>query len=246
MSRGSGFYRRRDGIERLWLSPADIEATCEEALRKTKLFPTEEKPAVDIESFVEELGARVDQYADLDAATLGKTEFFTNKPPKISINRDLTGAMDDDEGPRGIRGRWRATIAHEGGHVLFHSVLFEVNSAQNGLFDFGESKDQPLVHCLKKDVGFGRSSGDGREVQANMAMAALLMPRDIFRKVAYRVISELTLGVANLVAGSRAAAAVIEGISREFDVSKQAAGIRLQTLEIVSPSGQPRLAKLFS
>ena len=41
----SGFYRRRDGEERLWLSPADIENMMEDALRKSGVFPTDEQPS---------------------------------------------------------------------------------------------------------------------------------------------------------------------------------------------------------
>ena len=147
----SGFYRRRDGTERLWFSPAAIEIMMEGELHRLGLFPTEEQPAVDIERFIQGLGVRMDQYAKLDPSVLGLTEFYTDAPPKILINSDLTGAIDDDETPRGIRGRWRATMAHEGSHVVMHRILFEVNQCQEGLFQMEErSEPQRLMRCLKK------------------------------------------------------------------------------------------------
>src|SRR5205823_2811941 len=139
---------------------------------------------VDIERFIDELGVRIDQHANLDSTVLGFTEFYTDGPPRICINRDLTGAVDDDETPTGIRGRWRATMAHEAAHVLMHRVLFEVHQNQEKLFKMEEQADpQRLMRCLKKNVLFRGGTSDWREVQANMGMAALLMPDSIFRRV---------------------------------------------------------------
>jgi len=239
----SGFYRRRDGQERLWLSPADIENTMEDELQRLGVFPSNEQPAVDIERFVQGLGVRMDQHAELDPMVLGQTEFYCDGPPKISINRDLTGAVDDDETPPGIRGRWRATIAHEGGHVVLHRVLFEVNRSQECLFQLeGQAEPQRLMRCLKKDVVFrGGGAGDWREVQANMAMAALLMPQSLFRQLAGQVVLQCGLKAEALINGTPAAGTLCVRMAALFDVSRQAAGIRLETLSIVSPERQPWL-----
>ncbi len=88
----SGLYRARDGTERLWYSPADIENMMEDALRRADLLPSIENPPVEIEQFIQSLKVRMDQYAELDQSVLGLTEFYTNRPAKIMINRDLTGA----------------------------------------------------------------------------------------------------------------------------------------------------------
>jgi hypothetical protein len=239
----SGFYRQRDGQERLWLSAVDIEMMMEDALRKSGLFPTDEQPAVDIERFIQGLDVRMDQYANLDATLLGLTEFYTDGPPKIFINRDLTGAIDDDETPPGIRGRWRATMAHEGTHVVIHRVLFEVNQDQKTLFQMpDQAEPQRLMRCLKKNVLFrGGGASDWREVQANMGMAALLMPQSLFRRLAGKVAEQHHLAAEALSIGSTAAAILTAEMAALFDVSRQAAGIRLETLGIVSPVGQPWL-----
>ncbi|MFI5091968.1 MAG: ImmA/IrrE family metallo-endopeptidase [Candidatus Acidiferrales bacterium] len=240
----SGFYRRRDGEERIWFSAAEIEMMMEDALRNSGVFPSEAQPAVDIERLIQELGVWMDQHAVLDAIVLGLTEFCLDGPPRIFINRDLTGAaMDEDETSPGIRGRWRATVAHEGVHVLLHRVLFEVNRGQENLFQVeNQAAPQRLLRCLKKNVLFrGAATADWREVQANMGMAALLMPQSLFRRLADKVAEERGLKADAFGVGSGAAAMLTAELARLFEVSKQAAGIRLQTLGILSPVGQPWL-----
>jgi hypothetical protein len=239
----SGFYRSRDGTERLWLSPADIERMMEDALDRAELSPTEVRPTVDIERFIQSLGVRMDQYADLDSSVLGLTEFHSNQPPRILINRDLTGAIDDDITPPGILGRWRATMAHEASHVVMHRALFEVNQNQWGLFPSeSEESSRQLMRCLKKTVLFrGGGTNDWREVQANMGMAALLMPQRLFQKLASTVINRLHLSAVDLSAGSTGTATISAELAKLFSVSKQAAGIRLETLGLVASAKQPWL-----
>lgn len=239
----SGFYRNRDGVECLWFSPADIERTMEDALGKAGLSPTENSPTVDIERFIQSLGVRMDQYADLDSSVLGLTEFHSSQTPRILINRDLTGAIDDDSTPPGILGRWRATMAHEASHVVMHRILFDVNQDQQGLFpSASEEKSHQLMRCLKKAVLF-RSGGtsDWREIQANMGMAALLMPQQLFQRLASTIINQLHLSAVDLGAGSKTTATISAELATLFSVSKQAASIRLETLGIVAPAKQPWL-----
>src|SRR5262245_52314045 len=118
----SSWYRARDGSQRFWLDPRDIEVMMEDELRNAGLLPTAQAPVVDLEALIERhLNARLDQYAELETSVLGQTEFFPGQRPHVLINRDLTdGAMDDDESPRGLRGRWRATLAHEASHIVLH------------------------------------------------------------------------------------------------------------------------------
>jgi hypothetical protein len=215
----------------------------EDALRESGLLPTEDNPTVDIERFIQSLRIRMDQYADLDPSVLGLTEFYSNQPPKILINRDLTGAIDDDSTPPGILGRWRATMAHEASHVVMHRMLFEASQNQQGLFPTEPEKEShQLMRCLKQAVLFrGGGVSDWREVQANMGMAALLMPQRLFLELASGVIKKLHLSGTDLTVGSATAAAVSTEMAVFFSVSKQAAAIRLETLGIVAPAKQPWL-----
>lgn len=233
----SRWYRGPSGDERLWLEAEDIETMMVDELVRARLFPSAENPAVDIETFIyRHLGARMDQHAELDADVLGQTEFCPGEPPRILVNRDLTGAaIDDDDPDPGILGRWRATLAHEASHVVVHRILFELDEQQGGLFsDSTSAPPQRLMRCLKRNVLFRGGGSDWREVQANRGMAALLMPQSIFRAVAAQEIGRLGLEARHMVVNSPPARRLATELARLLEVSNQAAGIRLETLGMLS------------
>jgi hypothetical protein len=232
-------YKGADG-ERLWFEPSEIEHMMETELGKAGLMATADEPAVDMERFLEgHLGVDLDQYAPLDSEVLGVTEFRQGAPPKVSINKELTGsALDDGDSQGGILGRWRATLAHEAAHVLLHRILFEVNLDQGNLFGGSESVGgaQKLMRCLKREVSYGASGKDWREVQANRGMAAILMPVGLFREVTARILRQPTLEDGS--PGEREAAS---RLAEAFKVSRQAASIRLRTLGFLTPPKQRTL-----
>lgn len=242
MARGrTSFYKSRDGSERLWFSPDDIELMMETELHKAGLLPTLESPVVDLPRFIgRHLKVRMDEHAVLEASVLGLTEFYRDAQPKIFINKDLTDAVDDDDTPPGMHGRWRATMAHEASHVIMHRLLFDVATDQEGLF--GVARDEPesqrLMRCFKKNVLFRGGGSDWREVQANLGMASLLMPRRTFRQVTEAAIARLGMKPEELVVGSPATSRLAATVAGTCEVSKQAASIRLETLGLVSPRGQ--------
>lgn len=216
----------------------------ESELAKARLLPSIENPAVDIERFVmRHLQVRMDQHASLDPGVLGLTEFFSDRPPKISISADLSRALDDDDSPIGLQGRCRATIAHESSHVLMHRVLFIVADEQKSLFNLASpsSESQRLLRCTRTDVLFRGGPRDEREIQANLGMAALLMPRTFFRTLSGLIMRELGRATGDLTQGSSGVALLAAELSRRCVVSRQAAAIRLETLGVVSPRGQGRI-----
>jgi hypothetical protein len=75
-----------------------------------------------------------------------------------------------------------------------------------------------------------RRRADWREVQANRGMAALLMPSRLFQRIAFRQITDL--GSTTVSVGSAAADDVATRMANTFMVSKHAAMIRLETLEV--------------
>lgn len=238
------FRDRRTATERLWIEPDEIEARTEAELVKAGLMPTASAPVVDVEAFVEQhLKAQFDQYASLPADVLGQTDFRVGAPPLVMVNADLTGAaLDDDDSPLGLKGRWRATVGHEACHILFHKGLFNLSPDQGSLFGEDDAPEPPqrLQRCLKRDVVYGRSGSDWREVQANMGMAALLMPRPIFIAVCQQELSRL--GNQPVFAGTAEADAIAGQLARAFQVSRQAAMIRLKTLGVLATRGQEHLA----
>jgi hypothetical protein len=233
-------YRGPDGDWRLWLEHSEIEALIEDELRRAGLFPTAGDPVVDVERFVEvHLGADLDQYAPLEPEVLGRTEFRPGAPPKVQLNRDLTGsAMDADSSAPGLQGRWRATVAHEAIHVVVHRDLFEPSVDQTALFDEDAGSGGGAVRCLKRDVRFGREARDWREVQANYGMGVLLMPRPVFVEVAEEEASSVRSEVLPFGAGTDAALVLARRVAWRFMVSRQAALIRLETLGLVRPAGR--------
>lgn len=220
-------YRSADGEERLWFEDDEIERIMEDELRRAKLLPTRQASAVDIEQFIEGyLKASLDQYAELDDDVLGLTEFHPSRPPAVQINKDLTGsAMDDEWCPPGIVGRWRATLAHEAAHVVLHRMLFDVDLNQMELFDVpAPTKDPLLFRCLKRDVVHRGRISDWREVQANKGMAALLMPKTAFTRAARGLVADRSSAAIDLAA---------RNLAVQFEVSREAATIRLRTLGFI-------------
>jgi hypothetical protein len=241
---------RSHGETKLWFPDmAEIDGLMENELRKADMFPTFAGPVVDIPAFVEQhLGAHLDEHAKLDATLLGETRFRVGKPPLVCINEDLTGTALDSEIPEaGVLGRWRATVAHEAGHVVLHRRLFDDHPSQNLLFpldaDSSGNGDEHSVSCLKRGVGFALGGSDWREVQANRAMAALLMPTDLFHDLTKAALADLGLAFP-LEVGTKEAARLASALANRCTVSRQAASIRLQTLGYVHPAGTRSLPVL--
>jgi hypothetical protein len=76
-------------------------------------------------------------------------------------------SLDPEERPS-IEGRYRFTLAHEGGHWRLHRPLVEANSGQESLF--GDTR-QPTVVCRSGQAN------ERVELQANLYASCLLMPR---------------------------------------------------------------------
>ncbi len=240
-------YRGPEGDKRIWFTDEEIEEIAEVELGRAGFVSTSKAPIVDLEVFIERhLGARLDQHAPLDPDVLGISTFPDGESPIIRINRDLTHeAVDSELASLGTVGRWRATLAHEAGHILLHRVLFEVNPDQQSLFAAANSTEggpsPGPVRCLKRNLGFSHSVHDWREVQANKAMAALLMSRDLFGAVAREYIGQAISAGAKLVHGTPAGERVIHQLASYFEVSRQAATIRLETLGFVAYLERPEL-----
>lgn len=230
--------RERGGGDRLWFDDGEIESIIESELRKAEMLPSIDAPVLDLEAFIERhLSVQLDQYAHLEETVLGLTEFFEGSAPKISINRVLTGsALDDDESPPGIRGRLRATLAHEATHVILHRRLFDAATGTMSLFD-REPPPAALQRCLKRNASYGRVT-DWREFQANAGMAALLMPRLVFVPFVRDLIARVFPDRIDIPSGSEHR--IVPDVADAFKVSKQAASIRLETVGLLS-HGQGRL-----
>jgi hypothetical protein len=221
-------YTSPGGEKRLWFEQDEIEQIMEDELRRGRLMPTESNCVVDLEALLDDhLRVPFDQHADLPLDVLGLTEFHPRRAPTVRINKDLTGIIDGDWIPPGIEGRWRATVAHEAAHVILHRMLFDEPLNQGSLFaaDAAPHVKPALQRCLKRDLKHRAGNYDWREVQANRGMAALLMPRKLFTKMARSTLKGTSSQ--EIWDASRVLAA-------KFGVSGQAATIRLNTLGFVT------------
>ncbi len=208
-------------------------------------MPSPDDPATDLERLIEgHLKAQLDQYADLPEDVLGLTQFDARGRPAVSINRKLTEAADEDPPGPGRLGRWRATLAHEATHIFLHRYLFDpalapMTSGRPGEVPAGGGA---VMRCLHRDVmpvateDWGRISRrrDWREVQANRGMAALLMPSRTFKDVAFEHM--MKAGLTTRSSSPAAAETLASAMASTFQVSKQAALIRIGTLQIATIS----------
>ena len=227
-------YRSAGGERRLWFEPYEIEGMMADELRRAGMFPGARQPVVDLEEFLEiGLQVKLDIYARLDPDVLGVTDFRRNTNPLVSVNAGLTSEVEGAGVSSGLRGRWRATLAHEASHVILHRILFEVPFEQGELFSILPESRPSLFRCLARDVSFRGANSDWKEVQANMGMAALLMPAEVFSDVVRLVVgartyNSLTTQIPD--ANSVEHRDFVAELSRRFEVSQQAARIRLVTL----------------
>jgi hypothetical protein len=222
-------YTSAGGEKRIWFDDDEIELMMEDELRRGGLMPTDSNCVVDLEALLDDhlRVSSFDQHADLPPDVLGLTEFDPRQAPTVKINKDLTGIIDGDWIPPGIEGRWRATVAHEAAHVVLHRMLFNEPLNQESLFaaDAVPQAKPALQRCLKRDLRHRAGNYDWREVQANRGMAALLMPRKLFTRVARSTLKGTS--PQEIRDASRS-------LATRFGVSGQAATIRLNTLGFVT------------
>lgn len=203
------------GATRLWYEAIEIEQITAQALRDASLWPDDRGSAIDIEQLLEvHMSVAIDYGAPLDAAVLGYTAF--ESPIRVVINRVLTEAAHRPGAGRAAVGRWRATLAHEAAHILLHASLFGAASDRRaGL---------PSA-CLRTEVGTSKAT-DWREVQANMGMASLLLPRPVVA-TALRPLFLREGAIPPILTVAPFAYRLIGEVTRLFAVSRQLARIRL-------------------
>ncbi|RFA06867.1 hypothetical protein B7R21_18080 [Subtercola boreus] len=224
----------KDGELRLWIDDAEIERICDATLRKADMMPTMTSPVTDLEAFIEShLGADLDQFADLEDGILGASSFYPDGNVQIQISQTVTNAADEKAHSTGSLGRFRATLAHEAAHVVLHKRLF-TDDMVTGILN--HTSNSPTIPCLHRDItpdpGGAPTSPTGhwREVQANKGMAALLMPRVLFKRAARKFLEEQMKPSSQL--SRMMQPTIVEHLATHFQVSKQAATIRLATLGI--------------
>jgi hypothetical protein len=201
----------------------ELEEVCEDLLREVRrVRPQPTVGAIssdDLTVLIERRAADLDLYADLGvegADVEGVTDFAPGLRPCVRIRRDLS------EDPR--RGhRLRTTLAHELAHVVLHNFIWWFD--QGTLDATRASALSP--RCHRRRV-FGPA--DWMEWQAAYASGALLMPRETLRTA----LDDAGRGSPPFVR-STPGRERLRRAQRTFDVSAEAASVRLLQLGYVSP-----------
>jgi Zn-dependent peptidase ImmA (M78 family) len=213
--------------QRPFYTHADIEGMALELARSIEgedVWPLSDDA---LSHLVEARVAEFDAYADLRHLGVdvdGYTLFRRNGLPAVLINADLA----DDRN----RFRRRMTIAHELGHVVLHQPLYERDQRQLEML-----VEQERVPALCEATQILRGT-DWCEWQASFFAGALLMPSGLVRSGLFERMPELQKGVEDRSNSAQRAASIV---SKHFEVSPEAARVRLAQLCIINPAGQQRL-----
>ncbi len=212
---------------------AELEAICEEAIcsflmeRYGKIeFPVKTE---DLTVLIEQNTDDLDSSCDLGDGIEGLTDFFPKKRPKVKIASCL-------QEPR-YENRLRTTLSHEFGHVRLHGFLFQLDDDLNRLFD-----GAPCNHtnrCHRDTVE--RGSKDWMEWQARFASGALLMPAAELTRVvrAFREANDFPF--AEIGTETDAGRALITAVIENFQVSADAARVRLEQRKALVLNPAPSL-----
>jgi hypothetical protein len=182
----------------------------------------------DLTRLIERDTEDLDLYADLSVYgpdVEGLTEFQPGTKPRVKISARL--AEDERR-----QNRLRTTLTHEYGHVRFHAYLWEIEPPGPDLL---RHKPNANKQICKRDNILDAAQTDWMEWQAGYVCGALLMPASRVRLLAGQYLESHGLyGVVGRTASH--GKALIEAVVRQFDVSADAARIRLMKLGILGES----------
>lgn len=218
-------YRAKYGPfnERPYFSDSEIETTCLDELRAVGLYPDSPTP-IRIDRFIEKRFKVVPTYEDLGDGILGLTKFGRNGVQEVVVSKSLE-ADNSVAAERCIR----TTLAHEGGHGIFHTHLFTLSAAKKPLFGDFSDPDAPKVLC--RDEGDASSNergykGQWWEFQANKAIGGLLMPKPLVEMVLEEfLVPSGLLGLQTFNHSRREIA--VQLLADTFDVNAAVARIRI-------------------
>jgi len=174
----------------------------------------------DLTVLIENLTSDLDLYADLsqeEGEVEGVTDFVPGQRPKVRISRRLTEDIR-------LANRLRTTLTHELGHVHFHSSLFDAE--QSG--DLFRPQPEPQSNKCKRATILQAGQTDWIEWQAGYACGAFLMPASALTATIHDFLNIQRLSVARFGVDSPAGKALIQAVCDSYEVSRDAARVRLQ------------------
>ena len=222
--------------QRLYLRPAEIDRDCE---RLVTAFLQERHGEVrfplstdDLTVLVEQHSSSLDQYADLSEEgddVEGMTCFLPSQLPQILISAQLTEQANRQN-------RLRTTLAHELGHAFYHRAVFDhVFAAPPHMFE--AARAEPRTVC-KRDSMMGTTEFDWLEWQAGYFSGAILMPAQRVRRSVGDLLRDQGIHGAAVI-GTVPAAEAERHVMASFQVSGEAARVRLRKLSLLADSAGP-------
>lgn len=219
--------------ERPFYKAEELDRECEQIVtkflhkrRREVRFPISTD---DLHVLIEEEGADLDSCVDLSAYgedVEGVAIFYPDRGPEVKISHRL--AND----PR-RENRWRTTLTHEFGHVRFHRFLWADKLATGDLF---ARRDIDNTAVCKRDQILNARQTDWMEWQAGYISGAILMPASSIRSLVKEYCEPNGLfGPVNIA--TEHAQCLIQSVKVEYQVSEDAARIRLQALRLLSAGG---------
>ena len=197
---------------------SELEQMCEETitafLRERYGFERIAVPTEAITAIIERDAGDLDLrpgLSDDKYEVFGYTVFQRGEKPRVIIARELWEQ-------RHRSNRLRMTLGHEYGHVLLHTWLYDKYA----------SAAEPQ-RCHWRDLLPTERIADWAEWQAGYAGGALLMPESFIRRATEAYFHNRTEGPP-VAKGSPEASALCQRISLAFDVSVEAATVRLKQL----------------
>ncbi len=211
--------------ERPHYSEAELDTMFEHAVAtflKTKYGVVDFPIATDaLTTLIEQDVSDLDQYADLTrygAGVEGMTEFLRDAKPAVCISKTV----------HRFENRLRTTLTHEYGHVVLHAPLFAMAERQLKL---GPNQKANAIYCYRDNMLPVRKI-DWMEWQAGYASGAALMPKSYVTKLVAGIHEHF--GIYGAVsANSQNGRALIAAVVDRFQVSREAAEVRLKVLHFI-------------
>lgn len=217
-----------------WLAN-ELDADCELAVttflrerRGSVLFPISTD---DLTVMIEDVTEDLDSFADLTALgneVEGVTDFYRDRKPRVRLDRRLAADA------RRVN-RLRTTLTHEYGHVRLHGFLWNFAEPQR-LFDADDLAER--VTSCRRDTMITAPTADWMEWQASYASGALLMPVSYVSDVVARFQRQAGR-TGQIQVGTAAATNLVLEVQQRFQVSDEAAHVRLTKLGHLTVTAQP-------
>jgi hypothetical protein len=184
--------------------PSELESVCADLLlevRRVRPTMAEAVTTDDLTVLIEQHAADLDLFAELAAELDGVTDFAKDARPRVRVAARLSAHAR-------FGNRLRTTLAHELAHVVLHNFIW--------WFDPGVPFDP---QALSPRCALRTRAVDWMEWQANYCAGALLVPA-----------AALGPPVEPVWERSPRGRALIRSVQLRFDVSAQAATVRLRQL----------------